>query len=141
MRVNKDIHFFFLMPEPENGHMESLENADVYEKLFAILGKPNRIKTLMYMYSRKKIGISVEMLAKQIGIDKKEAAIILEELFTENLLIRYDTEMENSILVSYIIKDNSKISISLIPFLYFAAEIADEGVYCISKLIRDKPLL
>ena len=129
------------MPEPENGHIASLKNWDVYEKLFSILGKPNRIRTLMYMYGRKKIGISVEMLAKQIGIDKKEASIILEEFSTQKFLIRYDTEMESSILTSYILNEYSAIIIAIIPFLYFAAEVTEESGYCISKIIRNKPLL
>ena len=141
MRLNKDFHYFFLMPEPESGHVTSLKNGETFEKLFALLGKPKRMKTLLYMYSRKHMGISVEMLAKQIGIDKKEASVILEEFLAQKFLIRYDTEMESSILTSYILNEYSAIIIAIIPFLYFAAEITEESGYCISKIIRNKPLL
>lgn len=90
MRVNDDVHSFFLLPEPEGGIRSKLLEAEEYETFFKILGKPGRMKALLFLYSRKFRALSAKRMAEHIHVTEEDAIEILKDLCELKLLYEFE---------------------------------------------------
>ncbi|WP_310604554.1 helix-turn-helix domain-containing protein [Anaerosporobacter sp.] len=126
MRLNENAHYFFLMPEPKDSKQKTLHKPEEYEALFSMLGKPNRMKTLMFLYGRKQLALSNNILAKHLSLLPNEAKEILEELSKHGFLHSYNTETEQGEQRFYNCCEYFGEMLSLVPFLYFASNLIDK---------------
>ena len=125
-RLNENAHFFFLMPEPKEGKQKYLHKPEEYESLFALLGKPNYMKTLIFMYGRKKLATTEKMLSKHLSLKTNEAKMILEELSSRGFLQSNNIETEQGESGFYICCEFFAEMVSLVPFLYFASNLIEK---------------
>lgn len=129
MRINEDVHNFYLMPTPEEGFQEKLLNPERYERFFQILGKKNRVKTLIYLYSKKNKALTAERLAQHLSFSKQEAADILEDLCSVELLQKIEMDVEEGEQRLYKCMDYYTNNALLIPFLYTTTDLIDKAMF------------
>lgn len=128
MRINKDTHSFFFMPTPKDGMENYLLAPEVYEKFFAVLSRPGRVKALIFLYKRKALALSAQRLAKYLGIQTKEAEEILQDLCSLNLLQVFEMDVEEGEQTLYKILEFYMGSVLLIPFLVAATDLIDKPI-------------
>lgn len=129
MRANEDVHNFFLMPRPKDGFMDKLLKPEQYEHFYRVLGKPGRMKVLLFIYSRKPRAFTSGRLAKQLAISTEEAEAVLIDLCSLKVVytLEIDAEEENS--TYYKALDYYPDMIALIPFLFASSDLI-EGSVC-----------
>lgn len=137
-KLSKDFHYFFLLPEVEEGNKYDLPDEEEYQKLFQTLGKKNMMKLVLYLNQRKNDGFTVKFLCKNLKLEEEEIENMLHELCNIEIVIKQEIETEEGFLVSYCLIDNP----SVLPFLLFAKEIIKQP-YMMYPIFYDrkKPLL
>ena len=125
-RLNENAHYFFLMPQPNEGKLKYLHKPEEYERLFSLLGKPNYMKTLMFIYGRKKLATSEKILSKHLSLKPEDAKTILEELSERGLLQSNNIETEQGESRFYICCEFFAEMVSLAPFLFFASNLIEK---------------
>lgn len=81
MRMNRNLEFFTVMKEPEDGFASYFEVTDELAGLFAFLGDKDNLKVLFYILSLKAgecVGINT--VAKRLGIASEKAEAALQYL-------------------------------------------------------------
>jgi transcriptional regulator with XRE-family HTH domain len=126
MRLNENLHYFFLMPEPAKGKQKTMHSPEKYEKLFTLLGKHDYMKVVMFMYGRKQISLSGKILAKHLSMETAEAEAALEDLCGNGLLRGVNIETDQGEERYYSCCDFFGEMLSLVPFLFFASNLIDK---------------
>lgn len=125
MRINKNTHNFFLMPTPKNGLESCILQPEAYEHFFSVLGRTGRMKVLLFLYKRKALALSAHRLAQYLGMKEGEAAEILQDLCSLNLLQAFETDAEEGEQTFYKVYELSRGSVLLIPFLLAATDLIE----------------
>lgn len=141
MRINKDTHNFFFMPTPKDGMESCLLQPEAYEYFFSVLGKPGRMKTLLFLYKRKALALSAKRLAKYLGMQTKEAEEILQDLCSVNLLQAFETDDEEGEQTFYKVFELSKGSVLLIPFLMAATDLIEVPICAFANGTKERETL
>ena len=128
MRLNDNAHYFCIIPKPKDGYLKFLHKPEEYEALFSLLGKPDYMKTMMFMYGRKKLSLTDKMLAKHLSLKPEEAKIILDELSSRGFLSSNEMETEHGETMVYSCCDYFGDTVSLVPFLFLASNMIEKPV-------------
>lgn len=141
MRINKDTHNFFFMPTPKDGMESCLLQPESYEHFFSVLGKPGRMKTLLFLYKRKALALSAKRLANYLGMQTKDAEQILQDLCAVNLLQAFETDAEDGEQTLYKVFELSRGSVLLIPFLMAATDLIEIPICAFANGTKDRETL
>lgn len=128
LRMNKNVHHFFLMPTPEDGLKENLLNPEQYEHFFEVLGRPGRMRALLFVYGKKALAFSCERLARQMSLSVEETERTLEDLCELDILYKLEVDTEDGEVTYYKAVDYYHCIVFLIPFLYAASELMEKAV-------------
>ncbi len=136
-RVSRDGHYFFLMPEPENGLGTFMSDIEQSAKIFRVLSDKNVLKVIAYMYSRKNTPVSVSLISAKTNIDRNEAKEIAEQLCRHQLAVKTVVETEHGEIDAYTYSREC----SLLPLLIYAKEIrTKKPLDFVVMFERNKPL-
>ena len=102
MRLNKDLEYFFLVKQPEEGFAKRLKVTDETAELFAFLGDKTNLKILQYMLTLNfDEAVRAKTIAKLLNIPVEKAEQALDFLckfdgtFTKGSIINEDNKSEN----------------------------------------------
>lgn len=116
MRLNKDLEYYFLVKEPEEGFAKRLVVTDEISELFAFLGDKTNLKILQYMLSlRWEEAVRAKTLAKTLNIPAEKAEEALDFLcktgstFSKGKILDENNRSENMYM--------SNLSKSIAPIL------------------------
>lgn len=127
MRVNKDVHSFFLMPRPEEGFLSKLSKPEQYEHFFSMLGKKGRVKALLSIYSRKARAFTSDRLAERLEMPREEVKEILEDLCFLKLIETLEIDVEEGDSTYYRAIEHYSHIVSLIPFLFTSSDLIERA--------------
>lgn len=128
MRINKDIHYFYLMPHPQGGFQNHLLSSEQYEAFFSTLGKPDRVKTLLFIYSRKNKAIRADKLAKQLSLSREQANAALTDLCHLNLIYTLEVDVDEGDSTYYKAYDYYPDILPMLPLLFAASDLIERSV-------------
>ncbi len=81
MRLNANLQYFFLMPEPKNGLDGPLRYDENMVKLFRFLAVPNALRAMYYLAGRSTMMFfRAQTLEKELGISPENARKIIDGL-------------------------------------------------------------
>ena len=83
MRLNEELPYFLLMPEPQNGWNALLDETYEYRRFFGALSQPDVLGTLLYLYGRPDTPFTLTVLAEQQALSRARAEAVV------NLLLEY----------------------------------------------------
>ena len=137
-RLSRNCRYFFLMPEPENGLKNYLNNIQELSETFALLSDMNILKILFFMYGRKNTAITVDLISKNTEIEEKKLNSLMKKLCQYNLADCTKVETEKGEIDSYTFRQEC----AMIPMLCFAKELRVKNIYdFVIAFNRNKPLL
>lgn len=128
VQMNEEKHNFFMMPTPQDGLGSFLLEPEVYEHLFSVLGKPNRMKVLLFLYKRKALALTATRLAKYVDMEKTEVEEIMQELLELELIQTFATDTEEGEETFFRVQEYFGKSLPLVPFLVMATDLLDRPV-------------
>ena len=111
----KDMAFFSVFPEPEEGYDHFFLQNDTYRKVFSTLAEPGALEILLLLHSEKMSFHLAPVLAKRLGVSAEETAQLLDLLESAELLQKVDLMLENGSAQAYTIGHDH----GLVPFIYF----------------------
>ncbi len=80
-RLNENLQYFIMMPEPKEGYDKVLCYDERYVDFFRFLSKPNVLKTLYFLNGKgRNVYFTAEAISKELSISIKEAESIIEEM-------------------------------------------------------------
>ena len=86
-RLNANLPFMLVMPEPENGYDDVLAYDKRAVELFAFLGMPNALRVMYFLAGRSTtIFFKLETLVKELGISHDNAKEIIDNLLKFKLI-------------------------------------------------------
>lgn len=101
MRLNKDLEYYFLVKQPEDGFAKRLKITDEMAELFAFLGDKTNLKILQYMLTLKwQEAVRAKTVAKLLNIPAEKAEKALDFLckfkgmFSKGSIINEDNKSE-----------------------------------------------
>lgn len=134
----KDLSYFAIFPEPEEGYRAYFCGNDRYRGIFSTLAQPNCLELLLDLYTEKPRLVVPEVEARRLGIPTAEAVSLMERLAGIFLLERVELELAEARGWAYRIKADGQ----LIPLLYFARQLSEEhGSYYMAWMERERPWL
>lgn len=102
MRLNKDLEYYFLVKQPEEGFANRLKITDEMTKLFEFLGDKTNLKVLQYMLTFKwQEAVRAKTIAKLLDIPTEKAEKALDFLckfngmFSKGSIINEDNNSES----------------------------------------------
>lgn len=116
-RLNADLPFMLVMPEPEKGYDDVLAYNKDYAELFKFLGMPNALRVMYFLAGRSTtIFFKLETLVKELGISHDNAKEIIDNLLKFKFI--WEATLDGGT------KESEKIyqylaDYTLIPFLTF----------------------
>lgn len=128
LQLNEGKQNFFMMPTPQEGMGSFLLAPEVYEHLFSILGKPNRMKILLFLYKRKALALTATRLAKYLDMGKEEVVEIMQDLLELELIQTFETDTEEGEETFYRVQEYFGKSLPLLPFLIMTTDLIDKPV-------------
>ena len=75
-----DFKHFFMMPEPENGLRTCLSDIEGIRRVFAVLADPDKLRILLFLYTRLNTPIASSLISKNTGVSIPEVDRHMEEL-------------------------------------------------------------
>ncbi len=142
MRVNDNMHSFFLLPTPQGGIGSKLLEAWEYEKFFSILGKKDRMRALLFLYGRKPMALSGKRMADYLLITEKEAEDILRDLCELQLLQEFEMDTEEGSCILYRAVEYYPNIAALVPFLFSAGDLIKKAECCFNNAVtKNQPIL
>lgn len=126
IRMNEKIRNFFMMPTPQDGMRSCLLEPEAYERFFSILGKQNRMKTLIFLYKRKALALSATRLAKYLNLGEEEVVEIMQELLELKLIQTFGTDTDDGEEILYRVQEYFGESLPLIPFLVTTTDLIEK---------------
>lgn len=134
MRINKDTHSFFILPTPKEGMDACLLPPEKYEHFLSVLGKPDRMKTLLFLYKRKALALSPERLGKYLDMETKKAKEIMQDLESLDLLQALDMDVEEGEQTFYRVSEYFGSSVLMIPFLVALTDLIEKPLCSVSNM-------
>lgn len=141
MRMNENRHNFFLMPTPSDGIGSYLLEPEVYEKFFSILGKPDRMKTLLFLYKRKALAVSAERLAKHLNVKEEHMVEIMQDLLELELVQTFATETDEGEETYYRVLEFWAHNVPLVPFLTATTDLIERPISIFGNTSNTKETL
>ncbi|MBR4097067.1 MAG: helix-turn-helix transcriptional regulator [Oscillospiraceae bacterium] len=117
-RLNANLPFMLVMPEPEKGYDDVLAYNKDYVELFNFLGMPNALRVMYFLAGRSTtIFFKIETLTNELGISRDNAKEIITKLLDFKFI--WEATLDSGA------KESEKIyqylaDYTLIPFLTFA---------------------
>ena len=117
-RLNANLPFMLVMPEPEKGYDDVLAYNKDYVELFKFLSMPNALRVMYFLAGRSTtIFFKIETLTNELGISRDNAKEIIQKLLDFNFI--WEATLDGGT------KESEKIyqylaGYTLIPFLTFA---------------------
>ncbi len=140
MRLSRDMHYFFLMTEPDNGIRKQLADPETLRCIFAIFADKKLLQIIFYLYSRFNTPLDTSLISENTGIECREVDRCMETLCKNGLATRTLINTAGGEINTYMFRQES----SVIPLLCFADEISkkeDEVRDFFVDFSRHKPLL
>ena len=136
-RLSPNGRYFFIMPEPEDGYRDFLENIDWLSRVFTVLSDRDALKLLFFMYQRTHKHVSTQLLAESVGISEEKVETIMERLAKINVAKCCEVEMiDGDTKIYSICRD-----FTMIPILAFARELGVEKILDFGHFYqREKPM-
>lgn len=137
VRLSKNGRYFFIMPEPESGYREFLENIEGLSRTFKVLSDKETLNILFFMYQRMNKKVSARLIAESIGISEEKVERIMEQLAEVNIAECSEVEMIEGNVKTYSLHREA----TMLPLLTFARELGVKKVFdfgCMYK--REKPI-
>lgn len=137
-RLNANLPFMLVMPEPEKGYDDVLAYDKRAVELFAFLGMPNALRVMYFLAGRSTtIFFKLETLVKELGISRDNAKEIIDNLLKFNFIWEAtldDGTKENDNIYQYL------ADYTLIPFLTFTMTLASRpNSFNYNTMWREKP--
>lgn len=134
---NRQLHFFLVGEEPEDGYLHYLLSPAQYETLFRTLAAPHSVEVLFYLYQcRLKSYILPGTIAARLKLDVDAVRAILEQLHQARLVEVTDVEMESGMEKAY----QARESVGIVPFFLFARWIQEKDAYFLAAQVRKTPI-
>lgn len=134
---NRQLHFFLVAEEPEEGYLPYLLSPAQYEALFRTLAAPHSVEVLFYLYQcRLKSYILPGTIAARLKLDVDAVRAILEQLHQARLVEVTDVEMESGMEKAY----QARESVGIVPFFLFARWIQEKDAYFLAAQVRKTPI-
>lgn len=99
--LSKEMPYFIIMPEPENGWSNGLFENDEYIKIYKLLGEPETLNSLIMLYKRENKPFTPKLLEKRLKLSNEQAKHILESLKLYDLISETEVELDDSIQKVY----------------------------------------
>ncbi len=141
MRLNENRHNFYLMATPTDGIGSYLLEPEAYEKFFAILGKPDRMKTLLFLYKRKAVAVSAERLAKHLDMKKEHVVEIMQDFLELELVQTFATETDEGEETYYRVLEFWAHNVPLVPFLTATTDLIERPISIFGNTSNTKETL
>jgi len=136
-RLSQNGRYFFIMPEPEAGYRDFLENIDGLSQVFTALSDKDAIKCLFFVCQRMHKAISAELIAENVGISEEKVETIMDQLAGINIVTCNEVEMVGRDVKVYVLRSPATI----LPLLTFARELGVKKVFDFGYLYkREKPI-
>ena len=137
-RLTRNARYYFLMPEPEKGIGSYLGDEKELAETFSVLSDVMKLRILKYLYGRKNIPASIELIAKNTDMETGQANKYMNELLEADLVQCSETETDKGIIKAYTYKKED----TMLPLLVFARELQIAYHYRVVHLnTRDKPII
>lgn len=134
---NRQLHFFLVAEEPEEGYLPYLLSPAQYETLFRTLAAPHSVEVLFYLYQcRLKSYILPGTIAARLKLDVDAVRAILEQLHQARLVEATDVEMESGMEKAY----QARESVGIVLFFLFARWIQEKDAYFLAAQVRKTPI-
>lgn len=101
LSLSKEMPYFILMPEPENGWSNGLFSNDEYVKIYKILGEPETLNSLIMLYKRENKPFTPKLLENRLKLSIEQANQILESLKLYGLISETEVELDDSVQKVY----------------------------------------
>ena len=140
MRLSRDMHYFFLMTEPESSIKERIADMETLRRVFSIFADKKLLQIIFYLYSRYNTPLDTSLISKNTGIDCREVDRCMETLCKNGLATRTLIDTAGGEINTYMFRQES----SVIPLLCYADEISKKENEVRDFFIdfsRNKPLL
>lgn len=137
---SRELHYFFLYPEPEKGYGAFLGELEQVRDMLGCLSRPGRLELLLWLHREKPEGyiFTARSAAKGCGISEQAAKDGLEDLADRHLLLRMVLSDGEDQLSVY----QSTRHTGLLPFLMMCQWMeVEERNYFIGYEARKKPWL
>jgi len=136
-RLSQNGRYFFIMPEPESGYRDFLENIEELSRTFQVLSHKETLNILFLMYHRMNKKISARFIAESVGISEEKVERIMEQLAEINIAECSEVEMIEGNVKAYSLHRAA----TMLPLLTFAREIGVKKVIDFGCMyIRKKPI-
>lgn len=90
-RLNENLQYFLLMPEPEEGYDNVLGYREELVGLFEFLATPNALRAMYFIAGRStKVFFTVDALSKELDINKENAKEIVDGMVKLKLIWEAD---------------------------------------------------
>ena len=134
----KDMGWAAVCPRPEAGYHAFFCDNDRYRSLFSVLAEPGSLEILLYMLSHRYQFATVELLAKNTGIDAATLEDILNRMSKFSIIGSLNIETIEGSTKVYNLNENG----SYIPFFYLARHMTDEAdMNYVNINMNSKPML
>lgn len=134
----KDMGWAAVCPKPEAGYQAFFCDNDRYRSLFQVLAMPGSLEILLYLLSHRHQLATVELLAKNTGIDSAILEDVLSRMSKFSIIGSLEIETLEGTTKVYDIHENG----SYIPFLYLARHMTHQAdMNYVNMNMNNKPLL
>ncbi len=123
-KMDKDIGYCFVMPEPEGGYAKYFSDREELAQTFSVLGERDVLKILFYMYTRINLPVSLAQIAASTGLDINRTDELMDRLCSVNLACCTPIETEKGSIKSYTYYNETVV----MPMLCGAKELRDKKV-------------
>lgn len=131
-RLSQNGRYFFMMPEPEGGYRDFLEDIERLSQIFDVLSDPDTLKVLFFMYQRNHKQISAQLIAESVGVSEEKVEKIMERLSEINIAACSEVEMIEGDVKAYSVHREA----TLIPLLTFARELGVKHIFDFGYLYK-----
>lgn len=137
MRLSQNGRYFFIMPEPEGGCRNFLEDIEGLSCVFKALSDKDALNILFLMYQKMNKKISAQLIAENVGISEEKVERIMEQLAEINIAECNEVEMPGGDVKVYSLHRES----TMLPLLTFAREMGVNKVFDFGYMYkREKPI-
>lgn len=99
--LSKEMPYFIIMPEPENGWSNGFFSNDKYVNIYKLLGDPEILNCLIMLYKRENKPFTPKLLENRLKLSNERAKQILESLKLYGLISETEIELDDSIQKVY----------------------------------------
>lgn len=134
----QDMNWSAICPKPEEGYQAFFAENDRYRKLLTTLAMPGCLEIILHLLHQRRQFSTVELLARNSGIDIAVLEPALNQLDTFSLIRSLEIETLEGKTKAYSLNEDG----SYIPFFYLLRHLADKAdMNYINLNMNTKPLL